>query len=296
MAGKILNNLHCTHEMLVQSYSTARNLPQSFFFSPTDPVEIRTIVLSLKNDSSPGFDNFPVALHKKALPSLIIPLIHIFNISLENGVFPNCWKLAIVSPIYKGGQKQSPDSYRPIALLSVLAKVLEKLVHRRLVSFVEKYRLLSDNQFGFRQGKSTEDAVSNFIDLVSSHVDNGECCIGVFLDLAKAFDTVSVGLLLRKLEAMGIRGIPLKWFESYLTNRKQCIKLDNIHLSSELPIEFGVPQGSILGPTLFLLHINDIVNLKIPNSDIIAYADDTNDSFLWTELGAGVESHRGGNV
>lgn len=147
-------------------------------------------------------------------------------------------------------------------------------MNARLVSYLAKHRVISERQFGFQKGRSTEDAVSLLVNKVSSHVEAGEKCMAVFLDLAKAFDSVSVDLLLKKMEALGIRGVALKWFASYLSERRQFVKVGT-YTSDSLKIEYGVPQGSILGPTLFTIYINNIVNSTLDNADIISYADDT---------------------
>lgn len=274
LADSILHKLGTTQESLIAAYRPITSFNHSFFLHPTDPYEVRNIILQLKTDSSPGPDRFTASLFKKSIDSFLAPLSHIINISLNTGIFPDCWKMAAVTPIFKNGSKNLPDNYRPIALLSVTSKILERIVNNRLVSFLQKHNLISDRQFGFRRGRSTEDATSLLVNQVSNYVENDECCIAVFLDLAKAFDTVSVGLLLKKMESHGIRGVAHDWFRSYLSNRKQFVKVGS-HLSEPLPINFGVPQGSILGPTLFTMYINDVVSCALDNASIIAYADDT---------------------
>lgn len=257
---------------LVKSTSTPTS---SFFFQPTDPQEISEYIKQLKNESAPGLDGIKSPLIKIICKHIIEPFTHICNLSLSNGCFPEIWKTATVTPIYKAGDKSCPSNYRPISLLSLLSKLLEKIANNRLTSYLEQNNLLSDIQFGFRRGRSTEHAVSQLLDIVTSHLDNGRCCLGAFLDLAKAFDTVSIPILTQKLENLGIRGQTLSWFKSYLTNRKQLTKITDT-TSDPSAINYGVPQGSILGPTLFIIYMNDISNVLTSNkAKIVCYADDT---------------------
>lgn len=274
LSDLILSRLSETQASLANKYTPNTTCPHTFFLHPTDESEIASLITQLNNDSAPGPDNLNVRLIKKIKTAIIQPLTVIFNLSLESGIFPDRWKVAAVSPIHKSGATDIPDNYRPIALLPILSKLLEKVVNKRLTNFFEKHNIISNKQFGFRRGRSTEDAARLLTNIVSSTVDKGERTMCAFLDLAKAFDTISIDLLLKKLEAAGIRGTPLNWLKSYLSNRKQFVKLGDIS-SSLLPINYGIPQGSTLGPTLFLLYVNDILNISLTSAEIIAYADDT---------------------
>ena len=166
------------------------------------------------------------------------------------------------------------SNYRPVAVLPAFSKVLERLMYNRLLSFINKFSLLHPYQFGFRQNHLPELALLYLVDKISNALDNGECVLGLFLDFSKAFDTVNHDLLLTKLEYLGIRGIPLEWFKSYLADRRQYVIYTDIKSSCKT-ITCGVPRGSILGPLLFLVYINDLANF----SDVIFslfLADDSN--------------------
>lgn len=274
LADHILQSLGKSEADLASSVHVDGSPMHSFFLHPTDLLEVDSLILNLRNNKAPGLDGFDNFLIKIVRNEIIIPITYILNLSLSSGIFPHDWKIAVVCPIFKSGSKYSVDNYRPISLLGVFSKLLEKIVNKRLVKYLESNKLLSANQFGFRSGLSTEDAVSLLTTAVTSHLDNRLSCVGFFLDLAKAFDTVSVPILLKKLESTGIRGIALEWFQSYLSERRQCVKVGGF-TSSLQNLHFGVPQGSILGPTLFLIYINNIHKLQIDNAEIMCYCDDT---------------------
>ena len=189
------------------------------------------------------------------------------------GIFPDPLKIAKIIPVFKSGDKLKVSNYRPISILSPFSKLLEKIVYTRLTTFVQHNDLLADTQYGFRKNLSTELALIDLTNQISKSLDDHQTTIGIFLDLSKAFDTVNHEILLHKLEHYGIRGTPLKWFTSYLSNRYQYVSLNNTS-SSFLPIICGVPQGSILGPLLFLLYVNDIQS--VTDLNLIMFADDTN--------------------
>src|SRR5260221_677851 len=183
-------------------------------------------------------------------------------------------KMAKVVPIYKDNVKHFTKNYRPISLLSNFDKLLENILYKRLINFLNKYELLYKYQFGFRTSHSTSLALIDVIDNVYEELDAGNHVVGVFLDLKKAFDTVQHNILIEKLENYGIRGVASKWITSYLKDRNQYVMVDNVK-SSIKSIGCGVPQGSILGPLLFLIYVNDMWR-AVPGSSIKLFADDTN--------------------
>ena len=195
------------------------------------------------------------------------------NKSIESGHVPVTMKLAKVVPIYKSKDKQMLNNYRPISLLPIFSKILEKVIHHKLFNFLDINNTLFSSQYGFRKNHSTVNAVTELVSHVIKAMDRKENTIGVFLDLSKAFDTVNHNIMLRKLEFYGIRGIALQWFKHYLSGRKQYVMFNNTQSSMQY-ITCGVPQGSVLGPLLFLIYINDIPNC-LKHSKSIVFADDT---------------------
>ena len=246
----------------------------SMVMLPTDELEVKRVVRGLKNGCAVGNDLISGKLLKRYLDILTPSITHICNLAISTGIFPRAFKIALVKPIHKGGKPDCVNNYRPISILPALSKILERLMNQRLTTFLEDNNLLSPNQFGFRHRRSTSDAVHELVHSIATTLDNKGKCVTMFLDLAKAFDSVSIPHLLIKLETLGVRGLPLKLFENYLKDRRQRVKIDQI-ISNESDISFGVPQGSIIGPTLFLVYINDLCNLQLDNAKILTFADDT---------------------
>ena len=234
--------------------------------------EVKNIIRSLKN-SSAGHDEFPTFVGKLCVDSYIEPLTFLINYSLKTGVFPSELKLARMVPIFKAGDSSALTNYRPISVLTFFAKVFEKIVYNKLLNFISDNNILYDHQYGFRKGRSTQQAIITLVDKITKSQDIGDIVITLLIDLKKAFDTIDHRILLRKLYSYGIRGSMLKWMESYLTDRSQYVVIDG-KVSQTRGIKCGVPQGSILGPLLFIISVNDICNVS-PMLFKILYADDT---------------------
>ena len=272
VAEHLVNNIPTT-ESHFQNYSSEPNV-KSIFMKPTTPNEIQNIVSTIKPKLSCGIDNIPSKVIKCTPKSILKALSHVFNLSLGQGTFISSFKTDKVISLYKKGYSKIIQNYRPVSLRSCFSKILEKVVYFRLNNFPEKNNLFYNCQFGFRENHSTELAASDLVSKLTSAIESKELTMGIFLDLSKAFNCINHQILHSKLYHCGIRGIAHCWFSSYLSHRKQIT-----HYGDQLPeackIKHGVPQGSIFGPILFLIYVNDF-NKCLNKSDAIMYADDTN--------------------
>lgn len=263
------NNRHRYNSLFPESKSNSN----SMYFLPTSAAEIENIVKSLKLKKAPGIDGVKIQTIKSIIEHIAEVLAFIYNLSMTTGVYPQQLKNAVIVPIYKSGCKDCPNNYRPIALLSVFAKVLEKLIRIRLSNYLNKINFLSKNQFGFRKGFKTEDAMINILDPVYEGINNDKKVVSLFLDIRKAFDTVNHEILLIKLRNAGIRGVCNDWFASFLSSRTQQVRISDV-LSTTKPVECGVPQGSGLSTELFLIFINSLCEGSL-NGKLTSFADDT---------------------
>ena len=250
------------------------NLPNSFALTPTNPIEVATIIDKLKPKTSKGIDGISPKLAKSTNILIAEPLSYIANLSFRTGIFPDNMKIAKVIPIYKAKDNTNFQNYRPVSLLPAFSKIFERLAYNRLYKYLKLHEILNPAQYGFQKNLPTKMAILELQNRIIQSISNKNWCIGIFLDLSKAFDTLDHVILMQKLFHYGVRGVAFDWFRSYLTNRQQCTEFKSV-TSSNLPIVCGVPQGSILGPLLFLLYVNDVVH-SVKNARPVLFADDTN--------------------
>ena len=284
-----LNDFYCTIGANLSSritpsispltYLAGSHVSATFYMYPTDIEELKCIFSEIKNKNASGWDDMSIKIFGEMSECALNSLVEAVNHSFINGQFPDFLKKAIIVPLHKGGNEYTPSNFRPISLLPTLSKIIEKLVKNRVTSFLLRNNVLNPNQFGFQTNKSTNDALFSFLEKLYVGLNNGDIAGAVFCDLTKAFDCVSHSILFQKLEVYGFRGVTLKWFRSYLTQRTQSVSVGG-KMSGFQNVECGVPQGSVLGPILFLLYINDITNVDISGAFTL-FADDT--TILWRD-------------
>lgn len=254
---------------------------QSLFLRPISTTELCDFAKKIKNKHSCGVDEIPTSIVKMVIPVIKDVLCYLINNSFKQGIFPEQLKIALIKPLFKKGDPEIMENYRPISLLPAFSKLFELAMCHRLIDFLNKCKLLNNNQHGFIAGKSTQTAIIfQYTKNILNCLEKGDISCGICLDLSKAYDCIDPMLLLRKLELYGIRGNALRLFKSYLTGRQQKVKITQdgqTYLSSLMENKLGIAQGSIAGPILFVIFLDDLISIVTsPDENVTCYADDTN--------------------
>lgn len=240
---------------------------------PITEANVMHAISSMKNKNTMGVDELSLKTISQVLDLIIRPFTFLANQSLSQGIFPSLFKTALVIPIHKKGPKTSIENYRQISLLSSLSKVMEKIVSSNILSYLEMNNLLCDNQHGFRPGRSVETATCQLLDFVQKNIDKNKYVVSLMFDLSKAFDTICPENLILKLKALGFPSHMIDWLTSYVTGRRMVVKY-NTSVSNTHDVDLGVPQGSVLGPLLFAIYVNDLPQF-LQGAHVTMYADDT---------------------
>lgn len=270
-------------QVTVNQYTEPNNIQyniQSMYLTPTSPDEINEISKSLKSKYSAGDDNIPIIIIKECINQVKAVLSHLINCSFKHGIFPRQLKLAVITPLFKGGDPQNMNNYRPISLLPSFSKFFEIAISNRVIHFINNCNLISESQHGYLRGRSTLTAIYQFTQSILKLLEDNKLALGIFLDLSKAYDCIDADYLIKKMNNYGIRGNALRWFQSYLSDRQQRVKIlknGNVIKSSIIANEIGIAQGSVAGPLAFIIFLNDLSSVVTDETNrIINYADDTN--------------------
>ena len=253
-------------------YSSKGVKPNSYSLSVVSESKVLKYLNALSVDKATGLDAIPSRFVRDSASIIVCPITHIINLSIIQGVVPDDLKSARVVPLFKKNDKTEVGNYRPVSILSIISKVVEKVVYDQIETYLDEKKLLYKFQSGFRGRFSTDTCLIHLTDIIKFEMDKGHLIGMVLLDLQKAFDTVDHGILLMKMEALGFSQDVIRWFRSYLSDRRQLVDLSGT-LSSSAAISCGVPQGSILGPLLFLIYVNDMSGAV--NHKLLLYADDS---------------------
>jgi hypothetical protein len=268
---QISNSIPPVHKAPEEYVNYNRQIP-NMLLGNTTPAHVKKVIRNFQPKTSCDINGQSTKMIKFLCNEIATPLSHIFNLSLTQGIFPEKLKNCRVIPVYKAGDQLDVDNYRPISLLSSISKILEKIVADKLIYHLLSNDLLYQHQYGFLPKKSTEQNLLHIVNYITNALNEGIYCLGVFLDLRKAFDVCSHEILLKKLKKMGIQDTAHKWFTSYLSNRAQCVDISG-NFSDLINLDISVIQGSTLGPILFLCYINDFWTATSLFS--VLFADDT---------------------
>ena len=247
--------------------------PHSFFMLPTAPGEVLQVILGFTKKESCDVNDISFNLLQKVAFPISKPLSHIFNLSIETGIFPEKMKISKTIPIFKNGSPLELENHRGVSIVDSFSKIYEKLASTRLIDFLTRSNFFYDKQFAFLKGRSTNHAILQIFNYVTNSINSKKYTLAIFLDVAKAFDSVDHQILFSKLENAGVRGLSLKWFKSFLSNRKQKVKIGKIWSSTLKEMDISVLQGSIIGVILFLIFVNDLYNCD-PELFAVLFADD----------------------
>lgn len=273
-----LTNKDITNNILINKSNPILN--NSIYLNPIDEYDINKVIMTLNNSNSEGYDGICTKVIKACNKEISSVLAFLINSSMITGKFPEKLKFSLIKPLFKKDDKSILNNYRPIALVPIISKIYEKVMHIKLTSFFDKYHVLKRSQYGFQKGKSTAHAVFDMINETLTCLNENNYTTALYFDMSKAFDFVSHDSLLQKLENCGIRGIALSWIKTYLQNRRQSVEISrpdsqNVvrkHISDPKVNKYGVPQGSVLGPLLFLVYINNLADAI--KHKCILFADD----------------------
>ena len=270
--------LHTSHNVppYKQHFSSYMSPPvqQTFFLGQVTPSDVSTSAKNLKPKASSGFDHIYTKLMKDTIDFIIEPITHILSQSLSSGIVPEQMKIAKVVPIYKSSDQNTFKNYRSVSLLPAFSKLLEKIVFRQLMTFLTEHKIFYEHQYGFRPKHSTIHPIIHLLNhcASSSSKNDPEVTLAIPCDLSKAFDVIHNDILLNKLNNYGIRGLTNDWFRGYLSHREQFVDIEGMN-SNRVQMTIAVPQGSILGPLMYLQYVNDINNSC--DGTILSFADDT---------------------